>query len=77
MGTENRRKGGMSDFVCDICIGQDGLFKAGKNNDDQLSGPSDSSVGVTLSIDLAATDPYVHTYMPFKTVRVLAGSRSV
>ena len=54
MGTENRRKGGMSGFVCDICIGQDGLFKAGKNDDDQLSGPPDSSAGVTLSIDPAA-----------------------
>jgi len=69
MGTENRRKGGMSGFVRDICIGQDGLFKAGKNDDDQLSGPPDSSVGVTLSIDPAATDPYVHTCMPFKTVK--------
>jgi hypothetical protein len=59
----------MSGFVCDICIGQDGLFKAGKNDDDQLSGPPDSTVGVTLSIDPAATDPYVHTCMPFKTVK--------
>eukprot|EP00957_Ditylum_brightwellii_P144419 11001420-Ditylum_brightwellii.AAC.1 len=58
MGTESRRKGGMSSFVCDICIGQEGLFKAAKNDDDQLSGPPDSSIGVALSIDPAATDPY-------------------
>eukprot|EP00957_Ditylum_brightwellii_P040884 3094694-Ditylum_brightwellii.AAC.1 len=69
MGTENRRKGGMSGFVHDVCIGQDGLFKAGKNNDDQLSRPPDSGVGIILLIDPAATDPYIHTCMPFKTVK--------